>query len=417
MTDAMPGAHASASPAEGSSSGASPLPSPLQVAEARAEVQRTCEAMVTMGLVVGSAGNVGIRVGPHHAVVSAGGVAYHHLQPRDHPLVDLRDGSWEGPRPPTSELALHVGVLTAMPHVQAVVHTHSRHAAAFAVARLDLPFIVNENLGPAAEHVLVTRYAVPGTEHLGREAVETFARQPGSRACLLANHGVVALGGSAEQALTVAAQVEWIAEVAFLARQLGGPHVLPAPVAAQVCASYGLPFATASDPHPDLARLVARHRLEPLPVEGGHYRQTWRSTSAPADGAPAGTAIVALFHTGPGGSSTFHRLTHDEVWHAYDGDPFRLVLLFPGGRSEERLVGRHHEVQTVVPAGTWMGGHVVDGGRWSLVGCTMSPGFTPGCFEAAHRHDLVAGWPDRAADVLRLTHDGPPGTMPADLDA
>lgn len=170
---------------------------------------------------------------------------------------------------------------------------------------------------------------------------------------------------------------------------------------------------------PTVEALIRRHGLQPLPVEGGLYRQTWRSPPPYADAIPAGTSIVALFVADrPDGCSTFHRLTRDEVWHAYDGDSFRLILLHPGGESEERLLGRGEgqQVQTVVTAGLWMGGHVADGGEWSLLGCTMAPGFTPECFEGADRDVLLRGWPDRAADIVRLTHQQRPGALPMDLD-
>ena len=81
-----------------------------------------------------------------------------------------------------------------MPEVGAVVHTHSRYAAAFSVARLDLPFICNESIATRAERVLDHDYAPPGSADLGAQALATFGRQPGSRAVLLANHGVVAIG-------------------------------------------------------------------------------------------------------------------------------------------------------------------------------------------------------------------------------
>ncbi len=211
--------------------------------QARHEVHAAALRMVADGLVVGSAGNVSVRLDQHHIVVTAGGVVYQKLTPGDHPVVDLRDGSWDGHRQPTSELALHLGVMTAMPDVHAIVHTHSRHAAAFAVARIDLPFICNENMGPACEHILVTPYAAPGTAELGTAALTTFRRQPGSRACLLANHGVVALGEDVDGAYLVAAQVEWIAEICYLARTLGGETVLPVAVQDAVGRHYGITIA------------------------------------------------------------------------------------------------------------------------------------------------------------------------------
>ena len=144
--------------------------------------------------------------------------------------------------------------------------------------------------------------------------------------------------------------------------------------------------------------LIDRFGLRPLPVEGTLFAETYRSS--------ASTAIVALYSIDPPSRSAFHVLTHDEVWHAYAGDPFRLILLHPDGSSEDVVMGRDvragHHVQWVVPAGTWQAGELLPGGRYALFGCTMAPGFTPGCFQAAPAAQLIARWPARSADILRL---------------
>ncbi|MGD9794909.1 MAG: class II aldolase/adducin family protein [Acidimicrobiia bacterium] len=218
-------------------------PKPALIASTQESVHDACLRMVADGLVIGSAGNISARVGRHHAVVTAGGVAYDRLTPDDHPLVDLRDGSWSGPRKPTSEMALHTGLLRAMPKVSAIVHTHSVHAAAFAVARVDLPFICNENMIMRSERVLVTDYAPPGTEDLGQQALTALRRQRGSRAVLLANHGVVALGEDLDAAELVARAVEWTARICAVARQLGGEHVLDRATQQAIGHNYGITIA------------------------------------------------------------------------------------------------------------------------------------------------------------------------------
>ena len=208
--------------------------------ERRDALHATCVRMVADRLVVGSAGNVSVRIDEHHALVTAGGVPYDKLDAADHPVVDLRDGSWTGRRAPTSEMALHRGLLRARDDVGAVVHTHSRYAAAFSVARIDLGFVCNENIGPRSERILVTEpYAPPGSEDLAHATARTLDRQPGSRACLLANHGVVAIADDLDSAYLIAAQVEWIAEVTYLARTLGGEHVLPVAMQDAIGRNYG----------------------------------------------------------------------------------------------------------------------------------------------------------------------------------
>jgi L-ribulose-5-phosphate 4-epimerase len=210
---------------------------------ARQQVHAACLRLVSDGLVVGSAGNISLRIDRHRAVVTAGGVPYERLTADDHPLIDLRDGSWSGPRKPTSEMALHLGILRTHRKVNAVVHTHSRYAAAFAVARCDLPFICNESMASRSEQVLVTDYAPPGSTDLGDQALATFARQRGSRAVLLANHGVVAIAESLDDAYLVAQSVEWTAEICHLARQLGGEHVLDRATQEAIAHNYEITIA------------------------------------------------------------------------------------------------------------------------------------------------------------------------------
>jgi predicted cupin superfamily sugar epimerase len=148
----------------------------------------------------------------------------------------------------------------------------------------------------------------------------------------------------------------------------------------------------------EVRALIDHFGLRPLPVEGTLFAETHRSSAA--------TAIVALYSIDPPSRSHFHALAHDEVWHAYAGDPFRLILLHPDGSSEDVVMGRDvragHQVQRVVPAGTWQAGELLPGGRYALFGCTMAPGFTPGCFTASPAEPLIARWPAREADIRRL---------------
>ena len=159
--------------------------------------------------------------------------------------------------------------------------------------------------------------------------------------------------------------------------------------------------------HPDVQALIVRHGLRPLPVEGTLFVETWRSRQTLPDGASAGTAMLGLYCDDPPSHSLFHRLTTDEVWHYHGGDPLRLILLHPDGRSEDIVLGadgRHgQKVQHVVPAGTWQAGHLVRGGIYALYGCTLAPGFSMERFEAGDRESLLRQYPDRADDICRFT--------------
>ncbi|MEY9487654.1 putative cupin superfamily sugar epimerase [Streptomyces calvus] len=151
--------------------------------------------------------------------------------------------------------------------------------------------------------------------------------------------------------------------------------------------------------------IVAHYGLEPIPQEGGRFRQTWAGPERP-DGRPEGTAIVVLLTSAPGDFSALHRLPTDEVWHHYLGDPLEFLLLAPDGTSRTPVLGPDilggQHVQLTIPAGTWMAARVVAGGDWTLFGCTMAPGFTYGGYEHGDPVELAARYPDRAAQITEL---------------
>jgi len=153
--------------------------------------------------------------------------------------------------------------------------------------------------------------------------------------------------------------------------------------------------------------LIRFLRLEPLPREGGWYRETYRSARRWPDAArAAGTAIYYLLT--PDTFSALHRLPTDEVFHFYLGDPVEMLQLGPspgdGGHivtlGPDILGGQ--QVQTVVPAGVWQGSVLRDGGRFALLGTTMAPGFDFADYEAGERPVLTHMYPAFAERIARL---------------
>ncbi|MGW7816588.1 cupin domain-containing protein [Streptomyces puniciscabiei] len=149
--------------------------------------------------------------------------------------------------------------------------------------------------------------------------------------------------------------------------------------------------------------LIAHYGLEPIPREGGLFRQTWAGPER-ADGRPEGSAIVALL----AGEDfcALHRLPADEIWHFYLGDPLELLLLAPDSTTRTAVLGpaplRGQHLQLTVPARTWMGARVAAGGAWTFFGCTMAPGFTYADYEHGNVADLTARYPSEAARIAQL---------------
>ncbi|MEM6646261.1 MAG: cupin domain-containing protein [Bacteroidota bacterium] len=158
----------------------------------------------------------------------------------------------------------------------------------------------------------------------------------------------------------------------------------------------------------DAAHWIGALGLQPHP-EGGHFAETYRAAeSIPAAALPERYRGVRSFCTQiyflleHASFSAFHRLTSDEAWHFYHGSPVDLHLIHPDGRSEQRRLGEG-AFQTVVPAGAWFGATVHQPGSYTLVGCTVAPGFDFADFELADRATLQARFPQHAALIARLT--------------
>lgn len=166
----------------------------------------------------------------------------------------------------------------------------------------------------------------------------------------------------------------------------------------------------------DAGWLVEHFGMSRLPIESTFHVNTYRSTVVTASGQFAGTGMIGLFATDPVSHSLFHRLPFDEIWHFYAGDPLRLILLHADGSSEDIILGPDlsagHRVQVVVPADTWQAGETAAGGRWSLFGCTMAPGFSGELFESGYADRLAQAYPERLTDIERL---GVPLTAPPSM--
>jgi hypothetical protein len=129
---------------------------------------------------------------------------------------------------------------------------------------------------------------------------------------------------------------------------------------------------------------VIRHLdLKPHP-EGGYFRETFRDARLVEGGRPASTAIYFLLARGQ--RSYWHRIDAAETWHFYAGDPLLLAVTASASGAIDHVtlgpdITAGHHPQAIVPAGAWQAAESV--GFWTLVGCTVAPGFDFGRFELA----------------------------------
>ncbi|ELP69632.1 class II aldolase/adducin family protein [Streptomyces turgidiscabies] len=189
---------------------------PDESARAWAALVATARRTVADGLVVGTSGNVSVRVGDT-VLVTPSGVPYDRLTPEGIVGVDLTGRQILGTLTPTSELPMHLAVYRAT-DARAVVHTHAVHATAVSTLVRELP-LIHYMAGDLGGPVRVAPYATYGTEELAGNMLRALA---GRAACLLQNHGTIVHGATLDQAYDRTAQLEWMCRVWLTASSVPG---------------------------------------------------------------------------------------------------------------------------------------------------------------------------------------------------
>jgi L-fuculose-phosphate aldolase len=206
----------------------------------RGELVQTARRMSELGLSPGMSGNVSVRT-PGGLLVTPSGMPYGELAPAD--AVEVRmDGSLRpGQRAPSTEWRLHRDILAARPDAHAIVHTHSLFCTTVACLRRPIPAIHYMVVLAGGDEIPCAEYATFGSPELATSVVRALGT---GHACLMANHGMIALGPTLPAALRLAAEVETLAAQYWHAAQLGAPHVLDRDELARVrhrFAEYGQP--------------------------------------------------------------------------------------------------------------------------------------------------------------------------------
>jgi L-fuculose-phosphate aldolase len=191
-------------------------------AKMRRELVDTALAMNRSGLSPGRSGNVSHRWAGG-MLITPSGVAYHVMQPKD-VVVVAEDGSVPSRRrKPSSEWRFHLALYALRPDVNAIVHAHSPNATALACAHRPIPAFHYMVAVAGGSDIPLVPYATFGTEDLARLVAQALQNR---NACLMANHGQIAVGATLADALELAREVETLAEQYVKVLTIGRPHVL-----------------------------------------------------------------------------------------------------------------------------------------------------------------------------------------------
>jgi L-fuculose-phosphate aldolase len=201
--------------------------------------------MNSVGLNQGTSGNISARLGDR-MLITPTSVPYETMKPAMLASfeIDGEYGAYEGPRLPSSEWRFHLDIMKARPEINAIVHTHATFATILAIARKPIPACHYMIAAFGGTDVRVGDFAVYGTKQLAENAVKALE---GRTACLLANHGMIALGRDLDEAMWRAVELETISRQYYHALLLPeGPVILPDEAILQTLdafKTYGVPGA------------------------------------------------------------------------------------------------------------------------------------------------------------------------------
>ena len=182
-------------------------PSAIVTDEQKALAQAVKDAGVRLleeNLVQGTWGNIAVRCGDKHMLVTPTALDYIMLQPSQMAVVNLEDGQWEGSNKPTSERKMHAALLNAHADVNATIHTHPFYGCVLAAMGKDLP-VPEQYRDVLGDTVPCAKAALPGTKKIVKNVTSAIGD---SKACFLGNHGVIVMGKDLEDAFKICRALE-----------------------------------------------------------------------------------------------------------------------------------------------------------------------------------------------------------------
>ena len=186
------------------------------------KIIETAKQFNVSGLSVGTSGNLSARTSQGY-LITPSGIPYHQLKEADIVEMDLQGNVVHGDLKPSSEWHFHQDIYLAREEINAIVHVHSDYATGIACTRQDIPAFHYMVARAGGDSIRCAEYATFGTDALSQNAVKALQ---GRNACLLANHGMIALGESIDSAYKLAEEIENIAKQYYISKQLGAVVLL-----------------------------------------------------------------------------------------------------------------------------------------------------------------------------------------------
>jgi L-fuculose-phosphate aldolase len=221
-----------------------------------------CRWINASGLNQGTSGNISARY-EDRMLVTPSAVPYDTMKPEMIAAMPLEGsyGEWDGPLQPSTEWRFHLDIMRARPDVGSVVHTHSTYATVLAIARKPIPACHYMIAAFGGTDIRCAGYARYGTKELSELALAALQDRNG---CLLANHGMIALGADLDKAMWRAVELETIARQYYLALALGAPVILSDDQIAETAKGFETYGLQASQPKQE----AASRRAEKKKISG-----------------------------------------------------------------------------------------------------------------------------------------------------
>ncbi|MHA1909693.1 MAG: class II aldolase/adducin family protein [Candidatus Thorarchaeota archaeon] len=197
----------------------------MNVDDAKKIVTDAGKKLIENGLVGGTWGNISCRIDETKLAITPSGMSYETLTPEDIAIVNYSTDnvSWEGKHKPSAEMKLHIAIYNERKDIGAVIHSHSMNASTVAVARREVPPILDDMVQIIGPSIRVADYALPSTKKIVKKTMKALK---GRNAALMANHGAVCIGRDMDEAFTCTFVLEKTCKAFIESEFLGGAKTI-----------------------------------------------------------------------------------------------------------------------------------------------------------------------------------------------